>query len=500
MRCLTLARTLRNRGATCHFICREHPGDLVERIRQDGFEVVSLPVPQNSDPSPVRRDKTSAANEPFMGLDWRADADQTIATLREHRTDWLIVDHYALDHRWESQVRPYCSKIMVIDDLANRPHDCDLLLDQNLIADKEYRYNKLLPANCARLLGPRYALLQRNYAELRSQTPPRSGPVQRILVYFGGADNQNLTGMAMAAFMALNRTDIALDVVVNPASRYAPILREQAQPHTNITLYDALPSLAHLMVQADLAIGAAGATSWERCCLGLPALVVTLAENQIPIATELDRLRLARWLGDKNAVSALSLQYALLDALSDEDPLFEWSTRCRAPVDGRGAERVAELLLLNSNTTLSARLACLDDELLLLTWANDSVVRQNAFCSDPITPQIHRVWFYKRLRDQENCQIFILETVTGMPIGQVRFERSDDAWEISYSLAAEVRGRGLGSRLLQSAILAFRKSRKDGLVFGRVKPGNLASRKVFENLGFAASTAKGGEVVYRYSL
>jgi len=500
MRCLGLARALRVRGAQCHFICREHIGNLIERIFQEGFEVISLPLPHQSKPNPVLSDESILAHAHWLGTDWQTDADQTVATLRDHGADWLIVDHYALDHRWESQLRPFCRKIMAIDDLADRRHDCDLLLDQNLVGNQAHRYDGLLPARCARLLGPQYALLQPPYAELHPRTPPRLGPVRRILAYFGGADNQNLTGSAIAAFLRLNRADITLDVVINPETPHAETLRTESRSHANIALHEGMPSLAHLMVQADLAVGAAGATSWERCCLGLPALVVTLADNQVPIAEELHRLGVVRWLGNVNSVSVSALSNALLEVCLDDGSLSEWSTRCRATVDGRGIGRVSEILLLNSTTPLNARPACLDDEMLLLQWANDPLVRDNAFCAKTIDELDHRTWYYRRLRSPETCQIYILETKLGTPIGQVRFEYCDGVYEIDYSLAAIARGRGLGAPLLRTAMLAFRQSREGSWVFGRVKSGNFASRKVFESLGFSASATEGGQFVYRNSL
>ncbi|XGB39043.1 MAG: bifunctional UDP-2,4-diacetamido-2,4,6-trideoxy-beta-L-altropyranose hydrolase/GNAT family N-acetyltransferase [Cyanobacteria bacterium LVE1205-1] len=315
------------------------------------------------------------------------------------------------------------------------------------------------------------------------------------MVYFGGADNQNLTGRAIAAFLALERPDIALDVVINPASPHAAAVRQQAQGHDNITLHNDLPSLSPLMVKADLALGACGATSWERCCLGLPSLVVTLADNQTPIAAELDRRGLVRWLGDQDAVTVASLKAALLDVLQDKEHLAEWSSRCRVLVDGQGAKQVVSLLRLDSETPLVARPACLADEALMLQWANDPLVRQNAFNPKPIDEATHRNWFYQRLRNPETCQIYILETEALLPLGQVRFERSDDAWQIDYSLAAVARGRGLGIPLLQTAMSAFRQSQSGTLVFGRVKSDNVPSTKVFEHLGF---TKTGGrEIIYR---
>ena len=356
MRCLTLAHALRERGAECRFICREHPGNLLGLIREQGIEAVALPCGSGERNRPGHSPEAALAHAEWLGTDWRTDAEATRDALGETIADWLIVDHYALDARWETALRPHCRKLLVIDDLADRQHDCDLLLDQNLVADMEHRYDGKLPDHCGRLLGPQYALLQPQYAELHPRTPPREGPIRRVLVYFGGADTDNLTGLAIAAFQSLQRDDVMLDVVINPSSPHAGAIRQQLQGIPNATLHTGLPSLAPLMVRADLSIGAGGVTSWERCCLGLPTLVITLAENQKPIAAELDRQGLIRWLGHKDEVSEQSLAGVLADLL-DRGLQVDWSEACQRLVDGRGTERVRSLLLLSPETPLRARLA-----------------------------------------------------------------------------------------------------------------------------------------------
>ncbi len=495
MRCLTLARALRERGAECRFICREHPGHLLSLIRAEGFVDVALPFNPRAPNRPDETAEPALAHAAWLGTDWRTDAEGTRQALGETIADWLVVDHYALDARWESALRPHVGRIMVIDDLADRHHDCDLLLDQNLIADMGHRYDGKLPAHCGRMLGPDYALLQPQYAELHPRTPSREGPVQRVLIYFGGADTENLTGRAIAAFAALHREDIALDVVINPSGLQAEAVREQVRSQPYITLHEGVPSLAPLMVKADLAIGAGGATSWERCCLGLPTLIITLAENQKPIAAELDRRGLARWLGHHDEVDEATLTQALEEVTASKlSPA--WSETCQRLVDGRGTERVSSVLLLDAQTPFRARLARVDDEALILNWANDPLVRQNAFVKDTINPTAHRAWFHKRLRNLESCRLYVVETEEGLPVGQVRFELTGAGWELHYALDSRLRGRGLGVPLLRTALEASRLAGPMHGLFGRVKPENQASRKVFLTLGFNED-ATASELIYR---
>ena len=487
MRCLTLASTLRERGVKCRFICRTHEVNLIERILQDDFEVSQL---QTIKLYGIEKDtdKHSLAHEDWLSTDWQSDAGQTIAALGNARPDWMIVDHYALDVRWESALRPYCDKIMVIDDLADRDHDCDLLLDQNLVAEMFQRYDKHIPDHCGLLLGPKYALLQSLYAKMHPRTPPRIGSIQSILVYFGGIDAYNLTGRTITAFIALKRIDIKLDVVLNPDSSHFSTVSEQVRGYANITLHVVLPSLAPLMVRADLAIGAGGATSWERCCLGLPSLIITLAENQKALAAELHNQALIRWLGHQDKVSELMLKIALHEMIEGK-LISDWSYRCMALVDGKGADLVSSILLLNSDTKLKARHVELEDEGLLLRWANDRLVRKNAFHTDEIDPNTHRDWFYRCLKNIEHCHIYIIETEDEIPIGQVRFELSDNGWEIDYALDPIARNRKIGMNLLQAAMHAV-------LLIARVKKNNFPSKKIFECMGFAPEE-RGESIVFQ---
>jgi UDP-2,4-diacetamido-2,4,6-trideoxy-beta-L-altropyranose hydrolase len=481
MRCLTLANALRERGVECLFVCRNHKGNSIQRISDADFEVKVLNFDGHR--GGQNKDEFEFAHAAWLGTSWQVDAEQTIAAIETAFFDWIVVDHYALDARWESALRSYCKKLMVIDDLADRKHSCDLLLDQNLIADLGHRYDGRIPDHCARLLGTDYALLQPEYAVLRSHILPRSGQIQRIFVFFGGADIYDCTGRTTRVFLSLDRKDIFVDVVVSPGHQYENDIREQVIGHTNITIHGALPSLAELMARADLAIGAGGATSWERCCLGLPSLVVTLAENQRPIALELDRLGLVRWVGHHDQVDDKSLIEALLCCLQQTD-LQDWSERCWAVVDGKGSERVASIIMLDNQTGVEARLANADDEALILRWANDPLVRNNSFNPDAINEANHHVWFSQRLENINFCKIYIIQTNEGIPIGQVRFEKSNENWEIHFALDQYARFRGVGSQVLDTAISLFKKQHAEANIFGRVKIENASSQKIFKKLGF----------------
>lgn len=475
MRCLTLAEHLRRRGADIAFVCRTAPGHLCDLLEQRGFAVHRLPA------------------TPF---EWRADAADTLAALGPGAIDWLVADHYGIGREWESALRPAAARIMAIDDLADREHDCDLLLDQNLVADGASRYQARVGPRCALLLGPRFALLQPAYAGLRARLPPRAGPVKRLFVFFGGADNANLTGRALDAFLAIGRADVALDVVMPAGAVHLARVRAQVAPHPNITLHQCLPTLAGLMAKADLAIGAGGATSWERLCLGLPALVVTLADNQRALTAELDRLGLVQWLGDAATLGRDDIERALRVHLAhDIDP--DWSRRCRRTVDGEGAGRVGAVLLQDADAPLLVRHATPEDEALLLEWSNDPLTRSTAFSPAPIPAATHHGWLTGRLRNIDGCRLYIVEAAHEMALGQVRFERGDGEWEVHYALAPLFRGRGLGLCLLQAALRRMAEEFPGVTVLGQVKADNRPSRAIFERLDFATGTLPSGIIQYR---
>lgn len=487
-RCLTLAIALRERGASVAFVSRMHEGHQSSLVEDRGFDVSRLPLREVEGDA----DSTDAT---WAGAQWEVDADETLQAIgRLGEVHWLVVDHYGIDHRWEARVRPSAKRVLVIDDMANRRHDCDLLLDQNLVASMRTRYDALVGESCVLMLGPAYALLQPGFRELRLSVSPRAGAIRRLLISFGGADTDNLTGRALAAFLGLHRPDVRVDVVLGPANQWGPELLEQSAAHANVAIHSSLPTLAPLMAEADLAIGASGTTSWERLCLGLPSIVVTLAPNQRPIAEALGESDLARYLGPAESVTEQSLASAL-GVLLEHGLSADWSRRCLAVVDGRGVDRVVAALMAHGEMPLRVRAATVDDEALLLDWANDRTTRRNAFSTAPITAEEHHTWFRGRLDDERDCRIFIGEAVDGVPVGQVRFDRHVDAWRISYALAPEFRGRRLGRPLLEVAIRELARMDEPLLLVAEVRGSNVASQRVFDSLGFESVVGDDQDVI-----
>lgn len=347
MRCLTLAEALQAAGAQCHFICRELPDNLIAQILQRGFTVSVLPMATER---PIINEvsvETQSNYAAWLGADWATDAAQTKVSVGERAVDWLIVDHYALDARWEQALQPLCRKLMVIDDLADRPHDCDLLLDQNLGRDAG-DYSQLVPEGCTVLAGPPYALLRPEFAGLRDESlRRRAAPrLEHLLITMGGVDQADATGKVLEALQDCQLpADLRITVVMG---QHAPwldrvqLLAKQMRQPTEVKIN--VKNMAQLMTDSDLAIGAAGSTSWERCCLGLPTLIVVLAENQRSCAAALVISGSVKALDSVETIPQ-ALQ-SMLNSLVTTDVLIQLSKKSYLITDGQGTSRVMEALTL----------------------------------------------------------------------------------------------------------------------------------------------------------
>lgn len=323
LRCVTLAEALHEIGIQSHFICASHEGNLIHWLAQEKKCAVSaLPEKVFNQPAACAEQIENLGQPP----------------------DWLVVDHYGLDAEWEKALQPHTKRLMVIDDLADRPHHCDLLLDQNLNPNPT-RYDTLVPAPCNKLLGPQYALLREEFRQARlHKTSPHRGQLNQLLVFFGGSDPGNETGKVLSALNQLKIPNLTVDVVIGSLN-----------PHRNtlITTYQAMPGvrfhhdihyMARLMREADLMVGAGGTTSWERCCVGLPALVITIADNQVALTHHLAQAGIVFHLGASSQVSATDIGNALQALRTNPHKLSEAAMLGSSLVDGQGVKRVIEAM------------------------------------------------------------------------------------------------------------------------------------------------------------
>lgn len=349
MRCLTLADALAAWGADCPFLCREHQGNLIEFIRGKGYIVHVLPIAHEASagsiaPTPegsaTHRD---LAHSHWLGATQAQDAEACASFLAAQRPDWLIVDHYALDACWERALAPHYHKLMVIDDLADRSHSCDLLLDQTFGRDAA-DYRPLVSTDCHLLCGSHYALLRPAFAAMRPYSLQRRAArpaLRELLITMGGVDKGNATGQVLQALrVSPLPADCRVTVIMGATAPWLDEVQKQAQdmPWPTRVLVG-VSDMAQLMADSDLAIGAAGATSWERCCLGLPTIMLALADNQRKVAQGLEQSGGAKLINlGQNA--AAQLRELLLPLIDNPAQLLNMSACAARVVDGSGVDAV----------------------------------------------------------------------------------------------------------------------------------------------------------------
>lgn len=315
-RTLALAAALRSAGWDVTFLSRERPGDLCDAILAHGYPVIALPPGEDST---------------VLGTAYAAEIEQSRQAISDlPGLDLLVVDHYGIDADWETVMRPLARRMMVVDDLANRNHDCDILLDQNFAEEAETRYAGRVPPRARRLLGPAYALLREEFRKYAGALTRRTSTPPHVLVSFGGYDNGAHTRKALEALVQTRRP-LSVDVFGSPEAPGADRVRDICDAN-GFRFYGLVPNVAEYMSAADFAIGAMGGSAWERCITGLPSIVLTVAENQVPGAAACDRAGAVRWLGDANDVDVPALAATVTEFLERENVLCEMSAAARALV------------------------------------------------------------------------------------------------------------------------------------------------------------------------
>ena len=457
MRCLALAGELSALGGEPAFVARDAPGNVNAAVTASGYTLNALPG-------------AASGGSP-------TDAADTSLALSS-RVAWMVVDHYDLDAAWERAIkRTSAENVFAIDDLG-RAHECDLLLDQNTAGPSEL-YRDRVPAGCRRLLGPGFALLRREFLRRRRRLRARDGALERLLVCFGSADGANQTPKALAALARPSFRGLAIDVVVGRANRRADAVERRCADLPNATFHLQTDDMPALIADADLAIGAAGSMTWERCCLGLPTLTIVCARNQQGPATTGARAGATLDLGAAQRVDEALIANTVEALRADPPRLARMSAAGMGLVDGQGARRVAEAMLGFDVADVRA-----DDVDQLWHWANDPAVRGHAFRSDPIPLEAHMRWFSERLNDAR-CRIYVARVGT-KPVGQVRLEVTGDRAFVDISVDREWRGRGIGSRTLELALERFGAAWPGVDVVAQVKAGNTASQELFARAGFTS--------------
>lgn len=420
-RCLALASQLRAGGYECLFVCCGGQPNFNDLVREAGFELIEL---GEGDFDPGR------------------DAERTLAAVSGRGAfAAVIVDHYRLDAGWEASLRAIAPRIAVIDDLADRAHDCDVLVD--VAPGDVARYDALVPPGSLKLLGPSYALLRPEFAERARQARDRPGSVDRILISFGGIDSGNHTGRAVAAIRAV-RPDVAIDAVLTELSPHLDALRQLARDDPRLSLHVDVSDMAELMACADLAVGAGGSTSWERACLGLPSIVTVIAENQAPTARALEAGGAAATAPAGQGFEA-ELQ-GCVQWLSERPGVVKLMSAAGSRlVDGRGVARVAHAI---APPAVTVRPVKADEARKVWTWRNAPEIRATAADPAEIGWEDHRAWFSRQVAAPGT--VMLIGMLGATEVGVVRFDLEGDIATVSIFLVPGLQGRGWGRALLRA--------------------------------------------------
>lgn len=487
MRCLALADALAARGVSSMFVCAVVPPVLEQRVGDAGHRLLRI-EPAGDDGGP---------DVPLSPSAQELDAVRSLEAVAGLRASWLVLDHYGLAAPWEEVAGARAERTLVIDDLADRRHACDVLLDQTL-GRAPGDYEGLVPDRCQLLLGPLYALLRPEFAQARPHALRRRrspSPVRRVLVSLGATDVGGVTARVLEVLTG-TQLNAAFDVVLGSGSPSLPNAEAAAARDSRVVLHIDSREMAALMVAADVAVGASGISSWERCCLGLPTITLVLADNQRLVAAELARI------GAVHALEAVSDVGQAAVSLADDAALRLQMIAAAAPVtDGGGAAAVAAFMLDGVSGAapgaqsarppgLHLRPADGDDVERLWLWRNDPGTRAVSKASTaPVPWPAHESW-YARVLSGGRSELWILEA-DGAPVGTVRFDHVDGVAAVSISIAPQMRGRGLGTSALELACTEHDRTCPGIPLVADVLSSNTASRRIFEMNGFRGDGASG---------
>ena len=457
MRCLALAQVWRDKGGRCVFAMANSVAAVAERLQAEGMEIADF-----------------AAT-----VDTNQDAAQLANLAATKQASWVVVDGYQFKVTYQQILKEAGLNVLVVDDNGHAgAYVADLVLDQN--ASAEESYYRLRESSTQLLLGPRFAMLRREFKRWQGWTRTIIPDGRKVLVTMGGSDPENVTLRVIQALNSVMTKQLQVTVVIGGSNLHGELL-ERAVSGSDIRLERNVTNMAELMSEADVVISAAGTTCWEICLLGVPALLVDVAENQTPLAKALAQLGIALHLNGGANVLAEEISTKLEWLLSSVEARKAMSQRGRMLVDGRGAERVAAAI---RGSDLVLRRVREDDCRILWEWANDEAVRAASFSSAAIAWNDHVGWFTKRMAD-ESVLMLIATDKKGVPVGQVRFERTkEDEADIDVSIVRDRRRQGLASSLIDRAVKTAFQEMGVERVNAFVKPENQASAMTFENADF----------------
>lgn len=420
------------------------------------------------------------------------DEPAVLGEIAGGRAELFIIDHYGRAATFERECRALAQQVVVFDDGTGRDHDCDLLIDA---AGDPSCYAPHVPHGARLATGPSFALVRQDFVAHRETSLSRRDgrPVRRILVSFGLADTANATGIALDA-LASAVGEATIDVVISSrAVHFNDIVRRAGERVRVIVDPVDMPGL---MTQADLAVGAAGASAYERAALGLPSIIVATADNQLGVCRLMAEAGAAIYVGNLVPDLANEVVRAVAALVANQDERLKMSQAAARLVDGQGSTRLvvvaAGQIRTEAGERVRLRLAEPQDEHWILRLQQAPETRQFSRNQAIPTADEHNRWMRHILDDQDTtlCVIEVDEAAAGT----VRLDRKGDRdgmarYEISIAIDPSLHGRGFGS----AALTLVRRMQPNAVLDATVMQDNAASRRLFG----AANYSRVGEDLYR---
>ncbi len=484
VRCLTLADELKLNGANIVFICRNLSGNLIQYIEEKSYTVLKL-IKKEFNEDDSSSDKYQSYDD-WLETSARLDAEETNALLKSNnKFDFLIVDHYSINERWEKEQKKVVNKIFVIDDLANRKHDCDFLLDQNFYLDMHARYKNLIENDCNVLIGPKYAILRSDFKKQRKKTNLKKEAIKKLFIFYGGVDFTNMTAKTLRAIMPIVSDDIVADVVIGATNPHRAEIESLCNSNKNINLHVQAKNMAQLMADADLSIGSGGTVTWERMCVGLPSIVWPVADNQVKLLKDCSAKELV-YLPDDDSPTIEDIFTHIKYLINNVKLCNDMREKGMALVDGKGVTRIASVILPPLIDLVTVKK---EDVEKIFKWRNEPVVRKYSRDSSEINFDDHKKWFDRVL--QSDKKILLKGIISNNEIGVLRFDFMGDEVEISIYLRKEMIGKGYA--------VAFIKAGENWLyinhpniksIVAEILPENKASINLFKKCEYKQKNMK----------
>ena len=488
MRCLALAEELKKRHAYVVFAMQELSGSKHDMIRSLNYEVVLLPTVCVDD-SATHREWMLSMRTPHAQL---RDVENTIERTPIHVNDWIVLDHYGLGDIWSEKITRLGIKVLVIDDIADRPICADIVLNQNagaqmqMYTHTQFRYKKAL-------LGPKFALLRSEFQRTNRHQKLEKSPIGktdtlRFLISFGGAD---FSGISLRVLQVLNLLGIRgqrVKIVIGIANPHASALRALCHDSGYVCL-DFTGEMANEILGADIVIGAGGVSMLERCSLGVASLVIPIAENQIPGARSAQNFGAVIYIDPETNGFDLKVKLSIENLIAQPEKRRNLAEIGQLLCDGLGCVRVVDHLQFQS---LKFRKITMQDAEDLHSWRNDAATRRYSGDGQPIDFEKHCNWLSIVLTDDKQ-KIWIAST-NSYTIGVVRFSLLDiyNSAEISVYRVPNQPGTGWGKALILASIENVKKLWPNlEFVFAKIAKSNIPSQRAFVSCGFCETQNSG---------